>query len=154
MSTVNSFSEHNYLSQLCARFTITSFANPEYPLPPTDALSNFILNILQRVNPPSSVVFTALLLLERLKTRFPTYYCSAGRRLFLAAFMIAHKVIIDNSYLNSSWHVIAGRLFTVDEINTMERDMCGDLDWDLTINVDTLTIFEYTVRRDFRALEA
>jgi hypothetical protein len=44
------------------------------------------------------VVFTALFLLVRLKEKFLAARRSSGNRLFISAFMIASKVICDDTY--------------------------------------------------------
>ncbi|KAJ7762696.1 hypothetical protein B0H14DRAFT_2162985, partial [Mycena olivaceomarginata] len=66
-----------------------------------------------------------------LKARFPTAGGSSGGRLFISAFMIASKVICDDSYSNKSWSMVAPEIFTLPEINQMEHEMCNYLDWDL-----------------------
>ena len=53
----------------------------------------------------------ALLYLHRLKTRFPTATVSSSHRLFIAAFMIASKVICDDTDSNRSWSVVAQKMF-------------------------------------------
>ena len=54
----------------------------------------------------SSVTFAALYLLQRLKARFPAARGSSGHRLFISAFMIASKVICDDTYSNKSWSIL------------------------------------------------
>ena len=49
--------------------------------------------------------------------------------------MIASKVMCDDTYSNKSWSIVAQGMFTLCEINQMEREMCGYLEWEL--NVDT-----------------
>ncbi|KAF8237714.1 hypothetical protein L208DRAFT_1201237, partial [Tricholoma matsutake] len=53
----------------------------------------------------SCVTFAALVLLQRLKGHFSTARGSSGHRLFISAFMIASKVIWDDTYLNKSWSI-------------------------------------------------
>jgi hypothetical protein len=103
------------------------FACPEYP--PTSSGSNtkllhFITYALHRTKLHSSVTFASLALLQRLKARFPTARGSSGHQLFISAFMIASKVICDDTYLNKSWSIVGQGMFQLREINQMERKMC------------------------------
>ncbi|KAJ7182002.1 hypothetical protein C8R46DRAFT_1068908 [Mycena filopes] len=63
--------------------------------------------------------------------------------------MIASKVICDDTYSNKSWSIVAQRMFTLREINQMEREMCSYLDWELTVDNPILSNFEVMVQRDF-----
>ena len=47
--------------------------------------------------------YTALYLLQQLKSCFPTAHGLSRHRLFLSTFMLASKVICDNTYSNKSW---------------------------------------------------
>lgn len=146
------------MSRLCARFITHLFACPE--LPPTTANSHllqasgklpyFIAYALYRTKLSTSVTFAALVLLQRLKARFPTARGSSGHRLFISAYMIASKVICDDTYSNKSWCIVAQNMFSLREINQMEREMCSYLDWELTVDSPILTNFEHMVRRDFQ----
>ena len=71
----------------------------------------FLAYALHRTKLHPSVTFAALVLLQRLKARFPT----------------------------------AQGMFTLREINQMEREMCNYLDWELTVDAN----FETMVKRDF-----
>ncbi|KAH7906036.1 hypothetical protein BJ138DRAFT_968322, partial [Hygrophoropsis aurantiaca] len=92
------FYGHEQSSKLCARFVSLLFARPEYPpssLGSNIKLSYFIAYALHRTKLHSSatfaallhssVTFAALVLLRRLKTRFPTARGSSGHRLFVLA---------------------------------------------------------------------
>jgi hypothetical protein len=95
------------------------------------------------------VTFASLVLLQRLKARFPTARGSSGHRLFISAFMIASKVICDDTYSNKSWSIVGQGMFQLREINQMEREMCQYLDWELNVEPSTLKEFEAMVRKDF-----
>jgi len=56
--------------------------------------------------------------------------------------MIASKVVCDDTYSNKSWAVVGQGMFQLKEINQMEREMCGYLEWQL--NVDYLQLEEFT----------
>jgi hypothetical protein len=87
------------------------------------------------------VAVAALLLLQRLKMRFPAARASSGHRLFISSFMIASKVIYDETYSNYSWSIVAQKMFGLQEINQMEREMCAYLQWNLNIQGDELFDF-------------
>jgi hypothetical protein len=75
---------------------------PPSPAPPstnpTPRLDHFIVYALHRTRLHSSVTFAALYLLQRLKARFPAAKGSSGHRLFISAFMLASKIICDDTY--------------------------------------------------------
>lgn len=127
------------------------FAYHEYQ--PTSSRSSsklpyFIAHALHQTKIHPSVTFAALILLQRLKTRFPTSKGS-GRRFFITAFMIASKVLCDNKYSNKFWTIVGQGMFELQEINHMEREMCQYLDWNLNVEPGTLKEFEYMVRKNF-----
>ncbi|KDQ09976.1 hypothetical protein BOTBODRAFT_178534 [Botryobasidium botryosum FD-172 SS1] len=63
-------------------------------------------------------------------------------RLFISAFMIASKIICDDTYSNKSWCVVGQGMFSLREINQMEREMCAYLEWVLTVPKEGLEVFE------------
>ncbi|KAJ7072651.1 hypothetical protein C8F01DRAFT_1104805 [Mycena amicta] len=63
--------------------------------------------------------------------------------------MIASKVICDDTYSNKSWSIVAQGMFSLREVNQMEREMCNYLDWELTVDNPILSNFEAMVQRDF-----
>ncbi|KAI6009840.1 hypothetical protein EDC04DRAFT_3146157 [Pisolithus marmoratus] len=149
------FYGHEQTSLLCTRFITHLFACPE--LPPSSSgskvkLQKFIAYALHRTKLHQSVTFAALVLLQRLKARFPTARGSSGHRLFVSAFMLASKVICDDTYSNKSWSIVAQGMFQLREINQMEREMCQYLDWELNVDPTTLKEFEAMVRKDFAGI--
>ncbi|PFH52124.1 hypothetical protein AMATHDRAFT_2374 [Amanita thiersii Skay4041] len=146
------FYGHEPIARLCARFITFLFTCPEHPPSSHNQqpkLPHFIAYALHRTKLHPAVVFAGLVLLQRLKARFPSAKGSSGHRLFISAYMIASKVICDDTYSNKSWAIVAQNLFTLREINQMEREMCSYLDWELTVDSETLQRFERAVRKDF-----
>ncbi|KAH9057073.1 hypothetical protein EDB83DRAFT_2316050 [Lactarius deliciosus] len=132
------------------------FACPDVPPPPappsttpTPRLDHFIAYALHRTRLHPSVTFAALYLLQRLKARFPAAKGSSGHRLFISAFMLASKIICDDTYSNKSWCIVGQGMFALREINQMEREMCSYLEWQLNVDPSTLRDFESRVRHDF-----
>ncbi|RXK35021.1 alternative cyclin Pcl12 [Tremella mesenterica] len=145
---------HEETAVMCARFIASLFQCPNIPAQtapgaPTPTLAHFVAYALHRTRLPSVVTFAALLLLQRLKTRFPAARGSSGHRLFISAFMISSKVICDDTYSNQSWGIVAQKMFSLKEINQMEREMCGYLEWNLNVAGEEVTDFERRLRVDF-----
>jgi hypothetical protein len=139
---------------MCARYVNNLFHCPDQPPPssstPAPSLAHFIAYALHRTRLTTSVTFAALYLLQRLKTRFIAARGSSGHRLFISAFMIASKVICDDTYSNKSWCIVGQGMFALREINQMEREMCSYLEWQLNVEPGALKEFEAMVRRDYK----
>lgn len=111
------FYGHEYASRLSARFITHLLACPEYPPPPagqtqpvahppSHKLPYFIAYALHRTKLYHSVTFAVLVLLQYLKARFPTTCGSSGQRLYISAYMIASKLMCDNTYSSKSWGIV------------------------------------------------
>lgn len=142
------------MARLAARFVAHLFACPDQPAPAAGQqaparLDHFIAYALHRTRLPESVTFASLFLLQRLKARFPAAKGSSGHRLFISAFMLASKIICDDTYSNKSWCIVAQGMFALREINQMEREMCSYLEWQLNVDKDVLEDFTVRVRSDF-----
>ncbi|KAF8653280.1 hypothetical protein AX16_003982 [Volvariella volvacea WC 439] len=145
------------VARMCHRFITHLFACPELPpnaqqttnFPMHARLPYFIAYALHRTKLHQSVVTASLILLQRLKARFPTARGSSGHRLFISAFMISSKVICDDTYSNKSWTIVAQNMFSLREINQMEREMCNYLDWELTVDKAMLDNFSSYLDRYF-----
>jgi len=146
------------LSKMCGRFIGALFSCPNVPMfantgaatscPP---LAHFIAYAIHRTRLPEVVVFTALFLLARLKERFPAARGSSGHRLFISAFMIASKVVCDDTYSNKSWCIVGQSLYTLKEVNQMEREMCSYLEWILHVEAAELEAFTQRVKKEYGA---
>ncbi|KAI0090749.1 hypothetical protein BDY19DRAFT_887059, partial [Irpex rosettiformis] len=148
---------HETTAKICTNFVTHLFACPELPpisttnpTAPSPRLDLFIAYALHRTRLHPSVTFAALYLLRRLKARFPAARGSSGHRLFISAFMLASKVICDDTYSNKSWSIVGQGMFALREINQMEREMCSYLEWQLNVEPTSLKEFEEKVKRDFK----
>lgn len=65
--------------------------------------------------------------------------------------MIASKVVCDDTYSNKSWAVVGQGMFQLREINQMEREMCGYLEWQLNIDYVELASFTEKTEMEFGA---
>lgn len=92
-------------------------------------LVDFIAYALYRTRLNDAIVHSALLLLTRLKQRYPTARgtSSSPHRLFLSALMLASKMSMDDTYSNKSWVIVGQNLFSLSEVNRMERELFGFL---------------------------
>ncbi|KAI0037559.1 hypothetical protein FA95DRAFT_1462545, partial [Auriscalpium vulgare] len=147
---------HRHVPKLCPRFDVHLFTSPDLPsLPapphrrPQPPTGHSIAYALHRTRLHASVTFAALYLLQRLKGRFTAAMGFSGHRLFISAFMIASKIICDDTYSNKSWCMVGQGMFALREINQMEREMCSYPEWQLNADPTTLHDFEIQVRRDF-----
>lgn len=108
---------------------------------PTPRLAEFIAYALHRTRLPDEITFQALFLLRRLKSRFPAARGSSGHRLFISALMLASKSSCDDTYSNKSWTVVSQGLFSLREVNQMERELFGYLGFKVNVEIEELTAF-------------
>ncbi|KAJ7860968.1 hypothetical protein B0H14DRAFT_2241135, partial [Mycena olivaceomarginata] len=143
---------YEYIAQLSARFItvntplcLHTLSPAIYPL----AREAPVLYCLHRTKLHQAVTYAALVLLQRLKARLPAARGSSGHRLFICAFMIASKVICDDTYSNKAWSIAAQGMFTLRQIDQMEREICNYLDRELAVDNLILAEFGAMVQRDF-----
>jgi hypothetical protein len=143
-------------AKLCARSVSHLSTCPDMPPPPalpsttqTLRLDHFIAYALHRTQLHSSMTFATLYLLQRLKARLPAAKGSSGHRLFISAFMLSSKIICDDTYSNKLWCIVSRGMFTLQEINKMEQEMCSYLDWQFNVDLTTLHDFQARVQLDF-----
>lgn len=109
---------------------------------PTQAsLISFIAMLVNGSNVQTPTLMTSLVYLARLRNRLP----SAARgmactchRIFLAALILAAKNLNDSSPKNKYWAKYTQGLFTIEEVNLMEKQFLHLLDWDLRVSTNDL----------------
>ncbi|KAJ3526762.1 hypothetical protein NMY22_g10042 [Coprinellus aureogranulatus] len=152
------FRRFEVYGQMCARYLVYTFncssklhmKNGNTTQTPLHKLSNFIWYLFYRTKLPAPVIFSSLVLIHRLKCTVDASDRSIiGHRIILATTMLSAKYLMDRTYDNKSWRLASGRLFALKEVNKMERDMCALLDWDLTIDKQTLENFAVHFMHDF-----
>ncbi|KAJ7804844.1 hypothetical protein B0H14DRAFT_3773460 [Mycena olivaceomarginata] len=134
------FYGYEYIAQLSGQFITHLFACPPFPPQFTHSqakLPYFIAYTLHRTKLHRSDTYAALVLLRHLGACFPAARGSSGHRLFVSAFVVVSGVICDDAYLDESLSIVAQGMFTLREINQMEREMCNYLDWKLTVHNPT-----------------
>lgn len=127
----------------CPLDSTSSLVNTPSPCPSraTPRLAEFIAYALHRTRLPDEITFQALFLLRRLKSRFPAARGSSGHRLFISALMLASKSSCDDTYSNKSWTIVSQGLFSLREVNQMERELFGYLGFKVNVEMDELTLF-------------
>ena len=68
------------------------------------------------------MTFTVLYLLQCFKACFPATKGSSSLCLFISAFILASKIICDDTYSNKSWCIIGQGMFALWKINQMEQE--------------------------------
>ncbi|KAI9243640.1 cyclin domain-containing protein [Sporodiniella umbellata] len=109
-------------------------------LPP---LNLFIANVFQRSQLPPCVCLVSLIYLQRLKSCLPTH--ASGEtdtpyRLFLAATLTASKFLSDTNHAltNQSMVVMTDFIYTLQDINCMERSFLKLIRYQLFVSVDII----------------
>ncbi|KAJ9090653.1 hypothetical protein QFC19_009510 [Naganishia cerealis] len=145
---------HEEMARMASRFIRGTFQCPDIP-PATNpatvqpTLAHFIAYALYRTRLPHFVTIVALVYLQRLKLRYPSAKGSSGHRLFISAFMIASKMVCDDTYSNQSWCIVGQKMFALKEMNQMEREMCGYLDWQLNATAEEVEDFESRISAEY-----
>nr|POE74589.1 pho85 cyclin-1 [Quercus suber] len=111
------------------------------------SLEHFISNIVDRSHVQVPTLMTSLVYLARLQQRLPPVAkgmkCTA-HRIFLASLILAAKNLNDSSPKNKHWArytTVEGYDnfgFSLTEVNLMEKQMLGLLEWDLRVTEDDL----------------
>lgn len=113
---------------------------------PRPTLAQFVAYARHRTQLPPAVTLGALLLLWRLKLRFPAARGSCGYRLFLSAFRLASKIFCDDMYSTRSWCIVGQNMFQPGEMNQMERELCAHLEYNLHVTQNQLAVLESYLR--------
>jgi hypothetical protein len=106
---------------------------------PESGFCTFTQTSLCRTGLPDYVIVAALMLLDRLKTKYPFAKGTSGKRLYFTTFMIASKLFSDGTFSGKNWRIIAQNEFSIPEINRMEREMCSHLEWQLVSTIRILS---------------
>lgn len=146
------FYGHRVYSECAERYIMSLFACPHDSVAATQEaaqntskdvprLAYFIAYALYRTRLPVVVSYHALIILKRLKERYPAARGSSGHRLFIAAYMLASKMVCDDSYNNKSWTIVCQGLLSLREVNQMERELLGYLALNINATAEQLTDF-------------
>ena len=124
-----------------------------YPSPPTSpsessqprlpSLMTFITRLVRYTNVYTPTLLTTVCYLNKLKRILPkdaTGLPSTIHRIFLACLILSAKFHNDSSPLNKHWVKYTDGLFTLEDVNLMERQLLQLLDWDLRVSEDDLIL--------------
>lgn len=121
-----------------------------YPTPPGSpgcgrlpSLMSFISRLVRHTNVYTSTLLTTVCYLNRLKCILPqdaSGLPSTIHRIFLACLILSAKFHNDSSPLNKHWAKYTDGLFSVKDINLMERQLVQLLNWDLRVTNDDLIL--------------
>ncbi|CEQ38718.1 SPOSA6832_00185 [Sporobolomyces salmonicolor] len=119
-------------------------------------LGEFIAYALYRTRLPVSITHQALLLLTRLKARYPSARgtSTSPHRLFLSSLMLSSKISMDDTYSNKSWQVVGQGLFELKEVNQMERELFAFLGWNVVVRDEELAAWVEEVVVPYEAQRA
>ncbi|KAJ7750567.1 hypothetical protein B0H16DRAFT_1318505 [Mycena metata] len=143
------------LSKVGACFMMVLFGrslSPSQFARSTLRLCGFVTFILRSTNLEEVVLFLALHLLLRLRWRYPSHTVDSCQRAFLAAYMLSSKVLLDHCYSTKAWRRVTGDMYSLQDINDMERALCSLLEWDINVRATTMTSFREALLREFGTL--
>lgn len=120
-----------------------------YPSPPSspDAYSQpvsmfeFIRRLIKHSNVQTPTLMSTLVYLARLRAILPSnvYGIETTRhRIFLGCLILAAKSLNDSSPINKHWAAYTDGLLSIQEVNTIERELLEYLNWDLSITQEDL----------------
>lgn len=101
------------------------------------SLMTFISRIVRYTNVQAPTLLLTVSYLNKLKKLLPndaTGIPSTIHRLFLACLIISAKFHNDSSPLNIHWSNYSNKLFSLNDINVMERQLLSLLSWDLRLD--------------------
>jgi hypothetical protein len=114
-------------------------------------IGEFINDVVALAGIERSVLVYALALLSRLGADTRTSMRVRNTfGLFITAYMISAKILRDDPFTNACWCVLGQNVFTLEEMNEMERTMFVDLEWGLHIDITELEEFEGKLYEHYR----
>lgn len=104
-------------------------------------LREFIVKLIDYTNVYTPTLVMTLCYLNRLSLKLPPHATgmpSTRHRIFLSCLILSAKNHNDSSPLNKHWTKYTDGLFTLQDVNLMERQLLALLDWDIVIREEEL----------------
>ncbi|AET39012.1 Pcl1p Ecym_3535 [Eremothecium cymbalariae DBVPG len=101
------------------------------------SLTTFIAKIVRYTNVYTATLLTTVVYLNKLKKVLPkdaTGIPSTSHRIFLACLILSAKFHNDSSPLNKHWTEYTDGLFTIQDVNLMERQLLKLFDWNIRVS--------------------
>ena len=113
------------------------------------SISTFLTNLITNTQISPSILITALILINRLKSLHPNCKCSSSsrHRLLMAAILLAAKTTNDDTYNNKSWASASNGLFDLEQINQMEKEFLWFIDYRIFVSDIEWTIYSEVIER-------
>jgi hypothetical protein len=151
----------NVLARAFSQQIIHIFKSARYPYPSVRSmwqvtLPLYIAGILYAAQLPVEVGLSAMVLVFRYKDAVPhsVAYGDDAARLFLAAYIIAAKVVADGGGAESPpqtldfWFRVSQKRFPVEELRRMELQLCRILRWDVQVSREALACIRRAVYQE------
>lgn len=100
------------------------------------SLRSFIVKLIDYTNVYTATLIMTLCYLRRLQDKLPPHATglpSTQHRIFLSCLILSAKNHNDSSPLNKHWTKYTDGLFTLQDVNLMERQLLSLLDWNITV---------------------
>ncbi|AQZ11443.1 PCL1 (YNL289W) [Zygosaccharomyces parabailii] len=132
--------------------TLKVLPQSNYPSPPGSpgksgsrlpSLMSFISRLVRHTNVYTPTLLATACYLNKLKCILPkdaSGLPSTIHRIFLACLILSAKFHNDSSPLNKHWAKYTDGLFSVEDVNLMERQLVQLLNWDLRVTNDDLIL--------------
>ncbi|AOA64769.1 PHO85 interacting cyclin [Komagataella phaffii CBS 7435] len=108
----------------------------------TVPLKTFINSLILHSNVQTNTLMSTLYFLVKLRGVLPPsatgIHASTHHRIFLGCLIVAAKTLNDSSPLNHHWASYTDGLLSLDDVNTLERELLGYFNWDLRIHTNDL----------------
>lgn len=117
---------------------------PTEPIPTKNklpTLREFITKLIDYTNVYTPTLLMTLCYLNRLSLKLPPHATgmpSSRHRIFLSCLILSAKNHNDSSPLNKHWTKYTDGLFTLQDVNLMERQLLSLLDWSIIIREEEL----------------
>lgn len=108
---------------------------------PLVSLYEFIRRLIHHSNVQTPTLMSTLVYLARLKTVLPSNVYgieSTRHRIFLGSLILSAKFLNDSSPINKHWAAYTDGLLSIEEVNTIERELLDYLNWDLSMTNEDL----------------